>query len=290
MAARFSVLASGSSGNSAFVRAEGFGLLIDVGLGPRFLAARLAAVGASWRDVNAVVLTHTHTDHWKDLSFRQLHQHRIPLYCSPKHHAVLARYGGYFNRLLADDLVRPLPEDTFEVPSGITLRAIPVPHDSEPTFAYRVDGPAGLFGPQWSIGYAADLGEARDELIDAFADVNVLALEFNHCERMERASGRPRHLIERVLGDQGHLSNRQAADAVRAVVERSTPGALRHVVQLHLSRDCNRPALAFKTGRDLLAELGSSAQVTTAAQDRVTHVIRLDPSFKRLKPLVPVPA
>src|SRR5262249_360813 len=48
MAFRFSILASGSSGNAAFLESDGFGLLIDAGLGPRQLASRLAAVGASW--------------------------------------------------------------------------------------------------------------------------------------------------------------------------------------------------------------------------------------------------
>ena len=68
MAARFCVLASGSSGNCVFVQSDGFGFLIDFGIGPRFIASRLAAVGATWRDVHAVFLTHTHTDHWKELT------------------------------------------------------------------------------------------------------------------------------------------------------------------------------------------------------------------------------
>ena len=63
MPARFCVLASGSAGNCAFVQADGYGVLIDAGLGPRFIASRLATVGAAWRDVHAVVLTHTHSDH-----------------------------------------------------------------------------------------------------------------------------------------------------------------------------------------------------------------------------------
>src|SRR5207247_1154514 len=62
MPARFCVLASGSAGNCAFLQADGFGLLIDIGLGPRFIASRLATVGASWRHVHAVLLTHTHSD------------------------------------------------------------------------------------------------------------------------------------------------------------------------------------------------------------------------------------
>jgi phosphoribosyl 1,2-cyclic phosphodiesterase len=288
MPARFCVLASGSAGNCAFVQAGGAGVLIDAGLGPRFIASRLASVGATWRDVHAVVLTHTHSDHWKDWTFGHMRRQGVPLYCSPRHHDGLSRYGGSFEPLAADGLVRPFADgDALEMPGGVTIRPVPVPHDSDPTYGFRIDGPPGLFGPQWSIGYASDLGEARPELIEAFADVNVLALEFNHCERMERASGRPRFLIQRVLGAEGHLSNDQAANAVRAIARASDPKSLKHLVQLHLSRDCNLPSLAQETGRAALAEVGSAAAVTTAQQYAASRIISLDGDMKRMRPTVP---
>ena len=286
MAARFFVLASGSAGNCAFLRVDGFGLLIDIGLGPRLIASRLAAIGATWKSVNAVLLTHTHTDHWKDLTLNTLRQEKIPLYCHPQHHTVLARYGGYFDPLFAAGLVRPfIAGEALALPGGVTGRPIRVPHDSDPTFAFRLDGPPGLFGHPWSVGYAADLGAAWPDLLDAFAGVNVLALEFNHDEAMERESGRPKHLIDRVFSDLGHLSNQQAADAVRGIVDRSAQGALRHLIQLHLSRDCNRPNLAREAGRAILADMGSGAAVTTAQQDSVTNGIDLDGECLRRKPV-----
>jgi hypothetical protein len=97
--------------------------------------------------------------------------------------------------------------------------------------------------------------------------VDLLAVEFNHDVGMEYASGRAPMLIARVLGDEGHLSNDQAAELVRAVVARSTAGRLRHLVQLHLSRECNRPALARDTLRALLAEMNVTASIHTAEQD-----------------------
>jgi phosphoribosyl 1,2-cyclic phosphodiesterase len=285
MSARFCILASGSSGNCAFLQSDGFGLLIDAGIGPRFIASRLAAAGASWRQVHAVLLTHTHSDHWKDYTFRQMGQLRIPLYCSERHHADLSRFGGHFDQLLRDGLVHSIPDDApVELPFGLVCRPILVPHDSEPTFAFRLDGPPGLFGPQWSLGYASDLGEAPAHLVEAFADVNLLAIEFNHCERMERSSGRPRILIDRVLGPHGHLSNVQAAAAVCAVIRASAVGSLRHLVQLHLSRDCNRPSLAAEIGRAALADAGSQASLFTAKQHAPSPMIGLDNTSKRSRP------
>jgi phosphoribosyl 1,2-cyclic phosphodiesterase len=283
MPARFCVLASGSAGNCALLQSNGFGLLIDIGLGPRLLTARLADVGATWRDVNAVLLTHSHRDHWKDLTLAQLHRLQIPLYCSPDHHASMTRYDGAFEPFVETGLVRELSDgEALEVSAGITVRPIAVPHDCAPTYGFRIDGPAGLFGPQWSLGYAADLGECRPELQEAFADVNVLALEFNHCEQMERASSRPRFLIQRVLSELGHLSNRQAADAVRAIARASANGSIRHLIQLHLSRDCNRVSLAAEAGRAALAEVGSQATVITAEQYAASRIVALDGDFRRV--------
>lgn len=288
MPARFCVLASGSSGNCAFLQVNGFGLLIDIGLGPRFIASRLATFGASWRDVHAAVLTHTHSDHWKDATLAHLKQMRLPLYCSARHHDNLKKYGGRFATLLEERLVRSFEADTsFDLPAGLNCTPILVPHDSEPTFAFRLNGPPGLFGPQWSLGFASDLGEAHLNLLEAFRDVNVLALEFNHCEHLERMSPRPKFLIDRVLGPLGHLSNDQASQAVRSIVQASDRSSLRHLVQLHLSRDCNRPTLAAQHGKDVLAELGSSARVTTAQQFAASSVISLEGDFARSRP-VPV--
>lgn len=287
MPARFCVLASGSAGNCAFVQSDGSGVLIDAGLGPRFIASRLASVGTTWRDVHAVVLTHTHSDHWKDWTLAQMRRQGVPLYCCPRHHDGLARFGGSFEPLAAAGLVRPFTAgDPLELPGGLIVRPVVVPHDADPTYGFRIDGPAGLYGPQWSIGYASDLGECRPELVAAFADVNVLAIEFNHCERMERMSGRPRFLIQRVLGPDGHLSNDQAGDAVRQIVRASDPKSLNHLVQLHLSRDCNMPSLAREAGQAALADVNSAAVVTTAQQYAASKIIALDGEMKRSRAAV----
>ncbi len=264
---RFTVLASGSGGNASLVETDGFGVLLDAGLGPRQLAARFAAVGLSWARVQAVVLTHTHTDHWKDRTFAHLAQRRIPLYCHPHHHDGLAAYSPAFALLTKFGLVRPFEagQDIAFAP-GLRCRPLPIRHDGGATFGFRFTGAPDLFGHAASIAYAADFGCWDDALADSLADVELLAVEFNHDEDMERSSGRSPHLIARVLGDEGHLSNAQAAALLRTVLARTPENRLRHVVQLHLSRECNHPTLAREAARAVLAEL---AEVTlhTAKQD-----------------------
>jgi phosphoribosyl 1,2-cyclic phosphodiesterase len=268
MGLRFTVLASGSSGNASLVEAGGFGVLIDAGLGPRQLAARLASCGLDWSCVGAVLLTHTHSDHWKDTTLATLCRRKIPFYCHTDHHTTLRTYSDAFLDLVAGGLVRPFTAgEPFELAGGLRCRPFPVPHDGGATFGFRLEGPTDLLGRTPALAYAADLGCWDEALADALADVDVLAIEFNHDVGMQYASGRGPLLIERILGDLGHLSNEQAADLVRAVLKRSRAGRLRHLVQLHLSRECNRPALARKAAQAVRDGLDEPFEIHTAAQD-----------------------
>jgi phosphoribosyl 1,2-cyclic phosphodiesterase len=280
MALRFTVLASGSSGNASLLRTGRHGLLLDIGLGPRLLAKRLAAVGSSWAHVHAALLTHTHSDHWNDRTLAYLRRLRIPLFCHRKHHAELQKYGQEFAEMQSDNLVRDYQTDRDVEPiAGVRCLPIALRHDGAGTFGFRLEATLGLFGQSVAMSYAADLGSWSAGLADALAEVDLLALEFNHDVPMQYASGRSPYLVQRILGERGHLSNEQAAALVGEVIRR-TPGRLQHLVQLHLSRDCNRPQLAKEAARTVLGE-ANGITVHTAQQHRPLRTIAVGPAAKR---------
>ena len=228
-----------------------------------------SGVGAAWPGIHAVLLTHTHGDHWNERTFAYLHRLRIPLFLHADHQQYLGNYCSTYESLEKAGLLRGYVNGAeFEVGPGLRCRPVAVRHDGGPTFGFRFEGPADLFGQPCSLGYAADLGCWDDGLADLLADVDLLAVEFNHDVALERASGRMPRLIARVLGDDGHLSNEQGAALVRAVLERSANGRLKHVVQLHLSRDCNRPDLAAEAAWSVLGDREGTIEVHTASQDR----------------------
>jgi phosphoribosyl 1,2-cyclic phosphodiesterase len=275
---RFTVLASGSRGNASLLEADGFGLLIDLGLGPRQLARRLHLAGASWSRVHAVLLSHTHGDHWNARTIAHLLSRRIPLICHREHVRALQAVSPAFRVLDAEHLVRRYDEGEILPLGRWRCRPLAVQHDSEPTFGFRFDSPGDLLSAGWAMTYLSDLGTWDDSLAEAAAEADVLALEFNHDVALQRNSGRPAMLIDRVLGDEGHLSNEQAAVLLQRAIVCSSPGRLKHVVQLHLSRDCNRPALAASAARQALAAHDSAAQVHTASQDQPLRAIGLEPA------------
>jgi phosphoribosyl 1,2-cyclic phosphodiesterase len=267
MALRFTVLASGSSGNASFVQTQRGGLLIDIGLGPRQLAQRLAMIGASWDHVHAVLLTHTHSDHWNERTLALLRRRCIRLFCHLEHHSALSNTSEAFAGLLADGLAHNYDAgQPLEPVPDVSCRPFALMHD-EPTFGFRLEAMAGLFGCTASLAYATDLGSWTAPLAQSLADVDVLALEFNHDVDMQYASGRSPFLIQRILGDAGHLSNVQAAALLQEVLRLSAPGRIQHIVQLHLSRDCNRPVLARQTAEAVLTN-HDTIRLHTARHDR----------------------
>jgi phosphoribosyl 1,2-cyclic phosphodiesterase len=267
---RFSVLASGSAGNASLIEADGFGVLLDSGLGPRQLSARLAAVGSDWHHVHAVLLTHTHGDHWNERTLTHLCRHQVPFYCHPDHHVALRQYSAAFVDLRKADLVRGYElGQPLRLAPTLTCVPLPLRHDDATTCGFRFEASPDLFGHTATLGYAADLGSWQPALVDALANVDLLALEFNHDVFLEQSSGRAPALIMRVLGDRGHLSNAQAANLLREVMRRSQLNRPRHLVQLHLSRHCNRPAMAVDAARVVLEELQAEMEIHTARQDDV---------------------
>jgi phosphoribosyl 1,2-cyclic phosphodiesterase len=259
------MLASGSSGNAALLEIDRFGVLLDAGLGPRLLASRMKAVGLGWERVHVALLTHTHGDHWKERTFSHFRRRRIFLHCHPAHHAALSTYSMAFCKLHDERLVRAFERDAELILNPcVRCRALPLPHDAGATFGFRFDCRSDVDGAAFSLGYVADLGTWDLELARGLANTDILAIEFNHDVDMEYASGRSADLIARVLGDHGHLSNRQAAALLREVIRLSDPGRLKHVVQLHLSRECNRPDLALRAAREVLPE---EVKLHTAHQD-----------------------
>ena len=100
-----------------------------------------------------------------------------------------------------------------------------------------------------------------------------------------RSRPAPEFLIERNLSDHGHLSNRQGAELVQAVLARSRDGALRHVVLLHLSEQCNQPHLAIQAAGDAISAAGRLVQVHAARQSPAFPNLWVGPRASR--PLAP---
>ena len=234
------VLASGSSGNCTVLTIRTCGArrtyLIDAGLSPRRTAKFLAHLGLSLESIDGVLLTHLDTDHWSSGWGRRLPE-RARVYLHPSH-ARRIKLRGQEGRTV------PL-QGSHELCPGVALSCRLAAHDEAGVAAYRFD-----FAECGSrLGFATDVGRFTDTLMDLFRGVDVLAIESNYCPRLQEASSRPWFLKRRIMGGAGHLSNEQALRAISAI------GPRRHVVLLHLSRECNDPELVWMLHRNASYEV-----------------------------------
>lgn len=247
---RFCSLGSGSAGNALVVEARS-GLfatrvLVDNGFGWRTLNHRLQRAGLTIASLDAVIVTHEHGDHSAGVA-ALLRQTALPVYSS----AGTAAAAG-FKRA---GRWRPLHAGVAADLGGLALHPIAVPHDAaEPLQFVFDDG-------ERRLGLLTDTGAPTPDIVAAFGGVSALILECNHDEDLLAQSRYPPFLRQRIAGDRGHLSNRQAAQLLHAIDR----GRLRQVVAAHLSRENNRPELA----RSALADaVGSDPEaIFVADQD-----------------------
>jgi len=255
------ILGSGSSGNAIYLSSGQTRLLIDIGFSPRQLAQRFERVGADPSQLDAVLISHEHTDHIGGLKFLK----NYPNICC------------YANRLTAEAInhaTGSLPNnlrlfsngDPFSV-GDITINPFSVLHDAIDPVGFEI-----LCNGR-KVAVATDLGFVTKLVRQRMKDSDCVVLEANHdVDLLKNDTRRPWSLKQRILGKTGHLSNESAG---RLLAEIAHEG-LRSIVLAHISRDCNTPVMAKTTVEKHLAKAGMShIPILIAKQDEVGDRIEL---------------
>ncbi len=251
------VLGSGSGGNCTYVASGQTAILVDAGLSGRATGQRLAECGASLDSVQAICVTHEHSDHTSGLAVLS-RSGQIKLYAN----------SGTIEGIEAKVDVKKLPWNVFSAGAmfrigDLAINPFTVPHDAYDPVGFVISHGAT------QVGVVTDMGMVTGLIRERLRPCNVLVIESNHDEQMLKDADRPWHLKQRIIGRQGHLSNQHAADLL---VEIAGPH-LQTVFLAHLSGECNRPELARKTVADALEKAGHPhVRVIVAPPDKVSEV------------------
>jgi phosphoribosyl 1,2-cyclic phosphodiesterase len=244
---RFSVLASGSSGNACYVETEEAGVLIDAGLSGEELVRRMEAAGIDPAKLDAILLTHEHLDHIRGagpLSRR----FDLPVYANPLTMKRALKTLG--------NLSKPV---VFQTGHPITLHGLCI---ETFTKCHDAADPVGLVihADGARLGILTDLGRSTPVVEDRLRGCHALVLEFNHDETMLDQGPYPLELKRRIKGPEGHLSNDQAGGLLKTLCHQ----ALRTVILAHLSEKNNHPDKAVQASKKALS--GMRAKVLVSEQ------------------------
>lgn len=248
------MLASGSSGNSAYLRAGNTALLIDAGISCRRILTAIRGLRERPENLRGILITHEHIDHIRGL-LTLTKQFRLPVYAPPAVAEYLADTGTVYDPWLVKS-----PEGSFSV-GEIGVDPFPVSHDSLDCSGYRLSLPGGS-----SLGYATDLGVMTSVVLENLSGCETVVLESNYDEAMLDAGPYPYSLKRRIKSAGGHLSNENCSDAL---VRLARSGS-RQFVLAHLSKENNLPELARSFAQGTLLMNGveeSSFSLQVAARD-----------------------
>jgi phosphoribosyl 1,2-cyclic phosphodiesterase len=224
---RFSSLGSGSEGNALLVQVAGTSIMMDCGFGLAETEARLARAGLLPGDLDAILVTHEHSDHIGGVA-RFARKHGVPVWLTHGTAKVLA--DGSLPLALRHYVD---PHEVFAV-ADIQVTPYFVPHDAhEPVQYVFSDGNARL-------GVLTDTGSITAHIQETLSGCDALVLECNHDLDMLMNGPYPASLKRRVAGKFGHLDNITAASLLSSI----DCSKLKHVLAAHLSKQNNLPELA----------------------------------------------
>jgi len=218
-------------------------LLVDCGLGLKQLSVRLAQAGLADDDIDALFITHEHSDHI-GCARQFARRYRVPVWMSRGTHEGIGSpdFDGLLNTARDGEAIDL---------GDMQIMPFTVPHDArEPLHLTCTDGAKKL-------GLLTDLGHATAHLLAHLARCDALLLECNHDSELLAQSTYPPFLKRRVGGMYGHLSNTAAGAIARSLLH----GGLKHLVAAHLSGQNNRPELARQAMSDAL---GSATEIVIA--------------------------
>jgi phosphoribosyl 1,2-cyclic phosphodiesterase len=248
---RLHVLASGSKGNASIVEVGNRAVMVDCGICKRDFFERCEVLGIDVSEIEAVLVTHEHTDHTKGLGvvLRGLAKQdvRPRVITSAAVRAASRDIQGTFE---LDDQDEMRAGDMLSL-AGMQVLAFPTSHDAAESFGFRFQTADD------ALGYMTDTGVVTPYAHEALASCRLLAIESNHDKVMLAEGDYPWSLKQRIAGEYGHLSNDQSAEEVESLLD----ARLEQIAVMHISENNNTFGIPVRTMEAMLARVGHTAHV-----------------------------
>lgn len=250
------VLASGSKGNSSYVSSSTTHILVDLGPTSLYVEKKLKEIEVNPNKLDGIIISHTHSDHINGLKVF-LKKYPVTLFLTEKMYEDLKNLFPIQNYQIIDD--------NFKI-GDIDVEVIKTSHDASDSNGYIFNNNGK------SIVYITDTGYINQKNYKKLMNKNVYLFESNHDIKMLMDGNYPYYLKQRILGDRGHLSNKDSSYYLSKFIGKET----KKIVLSHLSEENNKPDIAIKTLKDTLKENDINFDnIEVATQNDRTEVIEV---------------
>jgi len=231
---RLSSIASGSSGNCAYIGTDSTHLLVDAGISCKRIVTGLSDMEIKPEELSGILITHEHSDHIQGLGVLS-RKYGIPIYATPGTSKGILEYSslGKFD----ETLLHPIHcGEDFKL-GDITVSPFSISHDANEPCAFIASSGAKR------VAVATDMGMYDEEIVRHLSRLDALILEANHDVKMLQVGTYPYYLKQRILGNRGHLSNENSGRLLSRILHDNFKGVLLG----HLSKENNYEYLAYET-------------------------------------------
>lgn len=248
------VLSSGSKGNTTYIETSQTKILIDCGNSSKYINNRLAELNVDPKGIDAILITHVHSDHIRGLQTFLKHTNPV-VYMTEKMYPYLDYIDNY----------KFIDSDTFNI-KDIKVEVIKTSHDAEDSVGYIINN------KKESVVYITDTGYINRKYYDKLANRDIYIFESNHDIEMLNNGSYPFALRQRILSDKGHLSNYDSAKYLAKFIGTNT----KKIILAHLSEENNTEKLALETLKDRLnKEKITFDDIIIAKQNKETELINI---------------
>lgn len=251
------VLSSGSKGNSTLVITDKVKILIDLGTTTSYVEAALNNLNVDVKEISHILITHSHVDHIKGLKVFIKRYNPVILVTEDMKNVLEKELGNFRYEYY---------EDKKAIICDLTVNVIKTSHDAEESIGFV------LTNNNSSMVYITDTGYINQKYFKILSNNNLYVLESNHDIKMLMDGPYPYYLQQRVRGDKGHLSNKQASDYLCKFIGDNT----RKIVFAHISEHNNSYEKVIETFNEELSKNDMKFDdVLIAKQNEATEVIEV---------------
>ncbi len=262
---RFSVLGSGSAGNSTIIECGRTRILIDAGLSAKQLCLRLDSLGVDPAGLSAILLTHEHGDHVRGLK-NFLKKHPVPIFATAETAHVVREQN------IGEAIWKTFEAGQAFAIDHLEIQSFAIQHDAVDPVGFVVSN------RDFRFGLLSDAGQVTSSVTHHLRNLSALFVEANYDdELLEADTKRPWSIKQRISSRHGHLSNVQVGQLLRQIAHAD----LTRIVFGHLSSDCNCPKKVTSLFTGLLREMGhADTGLHCACQSEATPWFEIAAPFR----------